>query len=312
MFALVADESSTSRPTKRPAGVRGGGLRPVGLRGRGRPVPMPYWQAPERLFDEPDEFAEWARALAVAVRRSEGGRSAKSAGKKVAAKPKPRQGESPSPSRKRKRRRSAAEISRRTGAAQFDSLGTLPAGAGTPARDRRGRRPAARRRGRDGDRGDRRGSSPMVRSSRPPARRGCSSRPRGWSCAMLIGRDRLGAAAWRGASSRRASAGAAASGAEPPDAPSRASAPAGRCRRRAGCGRCVGCVRRRGRGAAVAVAHRRLRATRLALGPALAEGSGALVAGLDFHRRDRLADQLLDAADVFPVERRGDGDRRCR
>jgi len=31
---------------------------------------MPYWELPERLFDEPDEFAEWARdAFAIAKRR---------------------------------------------------------------------------------------------------------------------------------------------------------------------------------------------------------------------------------------------------
>ena len=36
---------------------------------KGRVMPMPYWRAPERLFDEPDAFAEWARtAFAAAVR----------------------------------------------------------------------------------------------------------------------------------------------------------------------------------------------------------------------------------------------------
>ena len=35
---------------------------------QGRAMPMPYWRAPERLFDEPDEFAEWARqAFTVAL-----------------------------------------------------------------------------------------------------------------------------------------------------------------------------------------------------------------------------------------------------
>ena len=29
---------------------------------------MSYWRAPERLYDEPDEFVEWARrALAVSL-----------------------------------------------------------------------------------------------------------------------------------------------------------------------------------------------------------------------------------------------------
>ena len=36
---------------------------------KGRAMAMPYWRAPERLLDEPDEFAEWARrAFAVAKR----------------------------------------------------------------------------------------------------------------------------------------------------------------------------------------------------------------------------------------------------
>ncbi len=35
---------------------------------KGRVMPMPYWQVPERLFDEPDEFAAWAqRAFDIAV-----------------------------------------------------------------------------------------------------------------------------------------------------------------------------------------------------------------------------------------------------
>ena len=40
------------------------------MKGR-RPMPMPYWRAPERLFDEPDEFAEWAKAAYAAARRTE-------------------------------------------------------------------------------------------------------------------------------------------------------------------------------------------------------------------------------------------------
>lgn len=50
-----------------------------------RVVAMPYWQAPERLFDEPDEFAEWAgAAYAVAVRTKKPAK--KRAAKKVAGK----------------------------------------------------------------------------------------------------------------------------------------------------------------------------------------------------------------------------------
>ena len=39
---------------------------------------MPYWRVPERLLDEPEEFAEWARqAFAVARRRQKPKKSAR-------------------------------------------------------------------------------------------------------------------------------------------------------------------------------------------------------------------------------------------
>ena len=54
---------------------------------RGRVMAMPYWRAPERLFDEPDDFAEWARiAYDVALRTQKKLKAAKRAG---AAKKKP-------------------------------------------------------------------------------------------------------------------------------------------------------------------------------------------------------------------------------
>ncbi len=44
------------------------GCGPFVYEGKTRPVAMSYWRVPERLYDEPDEFVEWARrALAVAV-----------------------------------------------------------------------------------------------------------------------------------------------------------------------------------------------------------------------------------------------------
>jgi DNA transformation protein len=49
---------------------------------RGEAKPMPYWQVPERLFDEPDEFAEWARQAFALTKRLK-------AEKKPAAKKKP-------------------------------------------------------------------------------------------------------------------------------------------------------------------------------------------------------------------------------
>ena len=58
---------------------------------RGQRVVMSYWRVPDRLYDDPDELAEWARiALAVARRSKEPKARAKAksaAGSKPQAKP---------------------------------------------------------------------------------------------------------------------------------------------------------------------------------------------------------------------------------
>jgi DNA transformation protein and related proteins len=36
---------------------------------RGRVMNLSFWRAPERLFDEPDEFVDWARTALAAARR---------------------------------------------------------------------------------------------------------------------------------------------------------------------------------------------------------------------------------------------------
>lgn len=36
---------------------------------QGRTIPLSFWQAPERLFDEPDEFMAWAREALGAAQR---------------------------------------------------------------------------------------------------------------------------------------------------------------------------------------------------------------------------------------------------
>ena len=58
---------------------------------QGRAMAMPYWRAPERLIDEPDEFADWARqAFAVALRTQKPAKKAKPAAKaKPSVRPKP-------------------------------------------------------------------------------------------------------------------------------------------------------------------------------------------------------------------------------
>jgi DNA transformation protein len=57
------------------------GLQPFTYEARGKTVRVgAYWQLPERLFDEPDEMLDWARAALAAGRR---------AAVKKRAKPKP-------------------------------------------------------------------------------------------------------------------------------------------------------------------------------------------------------------------------------
>ena len=47
------------------------GLAPFSYEARGRVVAVgAYWGVPERLFDEPDEMLEWARAAFAAGRRA--------------------------------------------------------------------------------------------------------------------------------------------------------------------------------------------------------------------------------------------------
>jgi DNA transformation protein len=42
---------------------------PLNYEKQGRSVGLSFWRAPERLFDEPDEFLTWARAALAAARR---------------------------------------------------------------------------------------------------------------------------------------------------------------------------------------------------------------------------------------------------
>jgi DNA transformation protein len=72
MFALVADDILYFKADEQtePA-FRKEGCGPWSYRShKGEDRVMPYWRAPERLLDEPEEFAEWARAaFSVAERR---------------------------------------------------------------------------------------------------------------------------------------------------------------------------------------------------------------------------------------------------
>jgi len=42
---------------------------PLNYAKKGAMIDLAFWRAPERLFDEPDELVEWARAALAAARR---------------------------------------------------------------------------------------------------------------------------------------------------------------------------------------------------------------------------------------------------
>jgi len=42
---------------------------PLNYGKKGRTIDLSFWRAPERLYDEPDEFLTWARAALAAARR---------------------------------------------------------------------------------------------------------------------------------------------------------------------------------------------------------------------------------------------------
>lgn len=57
----------------------GAGMGPFIYEGKGKPIEMPYWRVPDRLFDEPDEMVAWAAKSLAVARRAANAKSAKSA-----------------------------------------------------------------------------------------------------------------------------------------------------------------------------------------------------------------------------------------
>jgi DNA transformation protein len=71
MFALIADDTlyfKADDETKHSFVAEG--LPPFTYDGGGRTVTLPYWRAPERLLDDPDEMTAWARAALDVARRA--------------------------------------------------------------------------------------------------------------------------------------------------------------------------------------------------------------------------------------------------
>lgn len=71
MFGLVADDTlylKADDETK--GGFEAEGLGRYGYGGQGKRIDLPYWRAPERLLDDPDEMVTWARIALGAARRA--------------------------------------------------------------------------------------------------------------------------------------------------------------------------------------------------------------------------------------------------
>ncbi len=70
MFGLVAQDVLYFRADDASkAAYEAEGSGPWSVHEHGRPMTMPYWRAPDRLFDEPEAFLDWAlEAHAAALR----------------------------------------------------------------------------------------------------------------------------------------------------------------------------------------------------------------------------------------------------
>lgn len=93
---LKADETTRER-------FEAGGSSPWIYQGRHRAnVSTSYWRVPERLYDEPDEFREWAVAAFVVAERAKKPKTKKAVTKKkpVARKPKPKPKKKTAPKRR--------------------------------------------------------------------------------------------------------------------------------------------------------------------------------------------------------------------
>ena len=71
MFGLVADDTLYLKvDADTAAAYAAEGLGPFVYTGRGKTIAMSYRRAPERLLDDPDEMAEWARTALNAAKRA--------------------------------------------------------------------------------------------------------------------------------------------------------------------------------------------------------------------------------------------------
>jgi DNA transformation protein len=71
MLAMVRDNTLYFRvdDDNRAAFKEAESFPPLNYEKKGGTIDLSFWRAPERLFDEPDELAVWARAALAAARR---------------------------------------------------------------------------------------------------------------------------------------------------------------------------------------------------------------------------------------------------
>jgi DNA transformation protein len=70
MFAFVADDTLYFRVDDgNQPDFEAEDSEPFTYQGKGKPMAMAYWRAPERLFDDADEFVRWANNAIDASRR---------------------------------------------------------------------------------------------------------------------------------------------------------------------------------------------------------------------------------------------------
>jgi len=71
MLGMVRDNTLYFRvdDANRAAFTEAASFPPLNYEKKGGTIDLSFWRAPERLFDEPDEFVAWARAALAAARR---------------------------------------------------------------------------------------------------------------------------------------------------------------------------------------------------------------------------------------------------
>ena len=85
MFGLVAYEQLYFKvDAKSQPAFADAGSEPFVYEGKGKPIQMSYWTAPDSAMDDPDEFEGWARLGMEAARRAAAKKPPKTARKQKA------------------------------------------------------------------------------------------------------------------------------------------------------------------------------------------------------------------------------------